>query len=141
MPGLKGCRQQAIDARRPTIARHVHVDWYVGARRVIHNVGDVVIVGLRFPAGLAKKVLVRQRRDESFGLRYIHVQSRIAHIGSTVEDECRLQHVLPRQSQPCIGKHVYFSELRERLFVATAHLVVVGMTIEGACVQVRPVTA
>ena len=140
VPGLKRCRQQAIDARRPAVARHVHVDWHVGSRRVIHNVGNVVIVCLRFPARLAKKVLVRQRRDDTFGLRHIHVQSRIAHIGSTVEDECRLQHVPRGQSQSGIGKHVYLPELRKPQFVATARLVVVGMTIESACVEVRPVT-
>ena len=138
---LQRCRQQTIHTRCPTIARHIHVDGNVGTRGVIHHVGDVVIVGLRLPTGLAKQVLICQRRNQSLGFRHVHIQRGIAHIGGTVEDQRSLQHILLGQSQTSIRKDVHLLELRELQLVATAHLVIIGMTIESTCIEIRPMTA
>ena len=136
-----GGRQKAIDTRRPTLTRHIHMDGYVWTLRVVHLVSDVVVVGLCLPTRVTKEVLVRQRRNQSLSLRHVHVQGGVAHIGGTIKNQRCLQHVLLRQSKSSICKDVYLLELRELQFVATAHLVVVGMTIESACVDVRSVAA
>ena len=134
-------RQQTIHTRRPTVAGHVHVDSNIGSLRVVHLVSDVVVVGLRLPTGARKQVLVRQRRDESLCLRHVHVQGWIAHICGTVEDQRRLQQILLRQPKSRVSKDVHLLELRELQLVATTHLIVVGMTIEGPHIQICPVTA
>ena len=147
MPSV-AARQQRVGTSRPALAGHVHVDLHIGARRVVHHVGDVVVVALRLPRlqfRILKQMLVSQGCDKSLSLRHVHVQGRIAHVSGTVVDEGGLQYIVAPFRPPeggkleaTIHKGVHFLELREvHLLVATC-LVVVGMAIEGATVDVEP---
>ena len=105
----KATRQQRIGTRRPALARHVHVDGYVRALRVVHDVSDVIVVHLRLPrlqSAVLKQMFVRQRGDKGLGLRHVHVQSRIAHVSGTIEDERCLCHVMFSQSDATIHKRI-----------------------------------
>ena len=63
--------QQTIESRSAAAARHIHTDWHIGAVAVVHLVDNAVVVSLCLPTCKPEKVLVRDRRDNGFGLANI----------------------------------------------------------------------
>ena len=48
--------EKAVEPRRLAASRHIHMNLDVGPLRVVHFVGDVVVVNLRFPTRPAKQM-------------------------------------------------------------------------------------
>ena len=131
---------QTIKARCPTLTRHIHVYLHVWTFRIVHYMGNVVVISLRLPR-LHQPFLplspVRQRRDESLSFCHIHVQRGITYVGSTVEDKSSLYGILLGESETEIIEGINFLELREIDFTTTTLLVVVCVTIKDATVGVK----
>ena len=135
-------RNQTIQTRRPALAGHVHVDGDGGALRVVHDVGDVVVVNLCLPVfyeSISPLVAVGERGDDALGLRNVHVQRGVADIGRAVVDGCGLDDVTLAGAEADIGKGIDLLKLREIDLVAIARAVVVGVAVEGAEVAVEAV--
>ena len=116
------------------------MDLHIGTFRVVHDMGDVVVVCFRLPRieeALVPRMAIGQRGDERLRLCHIHVQGRIAHIGGAVEDEGALNNILLGQPHTRIGKSIHFLELRELHLPAPTLFIVVGMTEKETAIGIE----
>ena len=132
--------QQTIQSCRPTLARHIHVNLHIRARRIVHYVGDMVVVRLCFPR-LHQLFFpfpaICQWGDERFCLRNIHVKGRISHIGSTVKDESALYGIWWREAESEVVIDIHFLKLWEVHLLSATFLIVVSMAKEDASVSIE----
>ena len=116
------------------------MDLHIGTFRVVHDMGDVVVVCFRLPRieeALVPRMAIGQRGDERLRFCHIHVQGRVAHIRSAVEDEGALQYIAVSQFHTRIGKGIHLLELRELHLPTPTLFVVVGMTEEESAIGVE----